>query len=82
MAVSPMFPLGTVLFPSMVLPLHVFEPRYRAMVEDLLDSPGRLVIATVPEEHVAELPGSPPVYPVAGLGEIGRHVSYLLEVRN
>lgn len=32
----PMFPLGGVLFPSVVLPLHVFEPRYRAMVEHLL----------------------------------------------
>jgi uncharacterized protein len=30
----PMFPLGTVLFPTMVLPLHVFEPRYRALVDD------------------------------------------------
>jgi Lon protease-like protein len=28
----PMFPLGTVLLPGGVLPLHVFEPRYRAMV--------------------------------------------------
>jgi Lon protease-like protein len=31
-----MFPLGTVLFPTAVLPLHVFEPRYRAMVRDCL----------------------------------------------
>ena len=31
-----MFPLGGVLFPSVVLPLHVFEPRYRAMVQHLL----------------------------------------------
>ena len=30
----PMFPLGTVLFPTLVLPLHVFEPRYRALVDD------------------------------------------------
>lgn len=29
-----MFPLGSVLFPTVVLPLHVFEPRYRALVED------------------------------------------------
>jgi len=29
-----MFPLGTVLFPGALLPLHVFEPRYRAMVRD------------------------------------------------
>lgn len=32
-----MFPLGTVLFPSMVLPLHVFEPRYKALVRTCLD---------------------------------------------
>ncbi len=37
MEVLPQFPLGTVLFPSMVLPLHVFEPRYRALVNDILD---------------------------------------------
>ncbi len=35
----PMFPLGTVLFPHMALPLHVFEPRYRTLtVECLRDS--------------------------------------------
>jgi Lon protease-like protein len=32
----PMFPLGTVLFPYVHLPLHVFEPRYRALVKDCL----------------------------------------------
>jgi uncharacterized protein len=31
-----MFPLGTVLFPHAVLPLHVFEPRYRALTRDVL----------------------------------------------
>ena len=31
----PMFPLGTVLMPHMVLPLHIFEPRYRTMFRDL-----------------------------------------------
>lgn len=35
----PLFPLGTVLVPGMVLPLHVFEERYRVLVQDLLDSP-------------------------------------------
>lgn len=30
----PLFPLDIVLFPGMVLPLHIFEPRYRQMVED------------------------------------------------
>ncbi|TKJ18190.1 LON peptidase substrate-binding domain-containing protein [Blastococcus sp. CCUG 61487] len=32
----PLFPLGTPLFPGVVLPLHVFEPRYRRLVHDLL----------------------------------------------
>jgi len=30
----PLFPLGTVLFPGMPMPLHVFEPRYRQLMED------------------------------------------------
>ena len=33
----PLFPLGTVLFPGVLLPLHVFEERYRRMVRDLLE---------------------------------------------
>src|SRR6185436_15638427 len=39
MAAMPMFPLGTVLLPGMVLPLHVFEPRYQQLVRDCLDAP-------------------------------------------
>jgi Lon protease-like protein len=35
----PLFPLGTVLFPGLVLPLHIFEPRYRALIRDLMDLP-------------------------------------------
>ncbi len=31
-----MFPLGSVLFPTLVLPLHIFEPRYRALIKDVL----------------------------------------------
>ena len=33
----PMFPLGSVLFPGLGLPLRVFEPRYREMITDCLD---------------------------------------------
>lgn len=40
MAVIPMFPLGSVLLPGGLLPLHVFEPRYRQMVIDCLQSDG------------------------------------------
>ena len=35
-----MFPLGSVLVPGMLLPLHVFEPRYRALVRDCLAGDG------------------------------------------
>jgi hypothetical protein len=70
----PLFPLERVwLFPSVVLPLHIFEPRYRQMIEDSLDGPGRLVLGTIRSEHEGELAACPPIYPVAGLGEIGRH---------
>jgi hypothetical protein len=37
MAVMPMFPLGSVLLPGTVLPLHVFEPRYLAMMRDCVE---------------------------------------------
>lgn len=36
-----MFPLGSVLLPGAVLPLHVFEPRYRRMISDCLASDGQ-----------------------------------------
>ena len=74
LAPVPLFPLPNVfLFPGTLMPLHIFEPRYRQMIEDSLDGPGRLVVAAVLEEFHDELSGAPPVYPVAGLGEIARH---------
>ncbi len=44
-----MFPLNTVLFPGVTLPLHVFEDRYRALVRHLLaiDDPAGRVFGTV-----------------------------------
>lgn len=33
----PIFPLNTVLFPGMLLPLHIFEPRYREMIQRCLE---------------------------------------------
>lgn len=41
----PLFPLNTVLVPGLVLPLHIFEPRYRELVEELL---------ALPEDHERE----------------------------
>ncbi len=72
--VLPVFPLPQVwLLPYLILPLRIFEPRYKQMVEDCLDGPGWIVLGTVVEGHERELAGAPPIHPVAGLGEIGRH---------
>jgi Lon protease-like protein len=44
MAVLPLFPLSVVLFPGAFLPLHVFEPRYRKMLVDVVEGGHRFVI--------------------------------------
>lgn len=51
-----LFPLGTVLLPGLVLPLHVFEPRYRALVADLLArDPADRYFGVVAIRHGAEV---------------------------
>jgi Lon protease-like protein len=69
----PMFPLPDFfLFPGAVAPLHIFEPRYRRMINDLLDSAGRLVlVAYRPDGPRTE--AGPEVMDVGGLGEIVHH---------
>ena len=42
-----MFPLGSVLFPSLVLPLHVFEERYRQLTRDCLDGDREFGVALI-----------------------------------
>lgn len=72
--IAPLFPLpGFHLYPGRVEGLHVFEPRYRKMVEDLLDRRGWLVISSIQEGHETAALGAPPVYPVASLAEIVHH---------
>lgn len=69
----PVFPLpGVFLFPRQLMPLHIFEPRYRAMIEDSLDGPGRLVLATLLEGAERDQ-DRPALLPVAGLGQIEHH---------
>jgi len=51
----PLFPLGSVLFPGLVLPLNVFEPRYRALVADLVaqeeDAPRGFGVVAIKAGH-------------------------------
>jgi len=63
----PIFPLpGAILFPRSQLPLHIFEPRYREMVRDALDGPGRIGMI---QPHAPEDEGAP-LYPVGCVGDI------------
>lgn len=51
----PLFPLTTALVPGLVLPLHIFEPRYRMMIEELLAKPEddrEFGIVAVRERHL------------------------------
>ena len=43
----PMFPLESVLLPGALLPLHVFEPRYRALVRDCIDADGTFGVVLI-----------------------------------
>lgn len=71
--VLPIFPLPDItLFPHTVMPLHVFEARYRAMVTDALARDRRLCIACLRPGYEATYAGKPPVARVAGAGEIVR----------
>src|SRR5947207_15568149 len=47
----PMFPLGAVLFPHLVLPLHVFEPRYRQLTLDCLAGDREFGVVLIERGH-------------------------------
>jgi Lon protease-like protein len=67
----PIFPLpNLVFFPHTLLPLHIFETRYRAMVTDCLARDKRLAVVGLKPGYEADYHGKPAVYPVAGAGEI------------
>lgn len=69
--VAPIFPLPEVtLFPRTLLPLHVFEARYRAMVADALARDRRICMVRLRPGYQATYAGKPDVYAVGGLGEI------------
>jgi len=67
----PIFPLPDVtFFPHTLLPLHVFEARYRAMVMDALARDRRLAVVKLRPGFEAAYAGKPAVHVVAGAGEI------------
>jgi Lon protease-like protein len=65
-----LFPLpDAVLFPHALLPLHIFEERYRAMARDVLVGPRFVAISLIAPGQDPDEP-RPAVLPVAGVGEV------------
>jgi Lon protease-like protein len=70
----PIFPLPKVqLFPHALLPLHVFEPRYRALVKDCMAGDPIMAVATLDPGLEDENHGRPAVKRVCGVGLVVAH---------
>ena len=69
----PLFPLEAVLLPETHLPLHVFEPRYRAMLADALEGERLLGIQTLDPAAPSRPDGRPALLPLGCAGEIVEH---------
>ena len=67
----PIFPLPDLtFFPHTMLPLHIFEARYRAMITDCLSRDRRLAVVGLLPGYEASYEGKPAVHAVCGVGRI------------
>ncbi len=71
----PLFPIdGLVMLPQQVVPLHIFEERYRQMVARVLDGPGQIAMAVFEGSGVAATDGAQPrLRPSVCVGQIVQH---------
>src|SRR3954470_10699903 len=77
----PLFPLpNVVLFPSVFLPLHIFEPRYREMVADAVASDRMIGMVLLRPGWERDYEGRPAVYPI-GCSGVVTHVERLADGR-
>src|SRR5262249_2054604 len=77
----PIFPLpNVVLFPNVFLPLHIFEPRYREMVNDAIASDRMIGMVLLKPGWEHDYEGRPTVYPV-GCSSVITHVERLSDGR-
>ena len=73
----PLFPLPNVtLFPKTPLPLHIFEPRYRTMIDSCLNGDRMLGIALLREGWQKDYFGRPPIHKTLGVGKIIDHEQF------
>jgi uncharacterized protein len=69
-----LFPLpNLVLFPHVMQPLHIFEPRYRELLEDALADDRLIAMAVLTPGWEKNYEGRPPLYSMACLGQITTH---------
>jgi Lon protease-like protein len=73
-SIIPIFPLpNVILFPQVMLPLHIFEPRYRRMVRDAQDrSPALIGMTLLRGNWQDQYEGTPEIFPVGCVGEMVR----------
>jgi Lon protease-like protein len=70
----PVFPLpNAVLLPGGQLPLHIFEPRYRRLVQDCLEADRMMAVGLLAPEGRRSPTHSPRIHPTIGLGYIHAH---------
>lgn len=70
-ATLPVFPLPTVVFfPGTILPLHIFEPRYKQMLQDAQEAHGIIAMALMMSGWEAEYYDSPEVHSIGCAGRI------------
>src|SRR3954471_6672549 len=76
----PLFPLGTVLFPGVPLPLHIFEERYRLLVRDLMaipeGQPRRFGVVAIREGREVGADGVRALYSVGCTAELRQVQQY------
>ena len=73
-----LFPLNTILVPGLVLPLHIFEPRYRLMVQELLEIPDEeereFGVVAIRDGHDVSTLGIDALHPI-GISAVMREVT-------
>jgi hypothetical protein len=70
----PLFPLGTVLYPGMLMPLHIFEERYRQLIRDLLErpEPRQFGVIAIREGRETGIDGVQSLYPIGCIATLRR----------
>lgn len=70
----PIFPLpNAVLFPGTLMPLHIFEPRYRSLVAESLSADSKIGVVLLRPGQEMDGPSPPEVYSTGSVGEITKH---------